>query len=338
MPVSNEHTFDHEKPIPPFFSRYPKRSPEELQHLMRNSRQAARASTTLLREAANLAKYVKDDEHWIAKYSEKKVLTASKRTAAIAAAEAIANVSQDATMCPVSDTTGGHSNTNHAVPWIYTNDFYQTPDVESNRIRELMRNRLDRIRLEQPESRTEERWDKPRAPGERRRRIVRDKDAPEAPAEPRPSGYTLFVFLMTTKLRHDRGPDVEHSQAEILQQISHHWRVVLKEKEQEHYNRMVQEIRQEYQEQMLEFRATDAFRPSERFIKLGDGQGPWVHKNPEERNELEAEVASYETVGKLHQSTLYRNPILHVHLTFVFFWHCNISLSSSSQISRPGLP
>ena len=56
------------------------------------------------------------------------------------------------------------------------------------------------------------RWDKPRIPGERRRRIIREKDLPEAPPEPPPSGYVVFVGQMTTKIRHDR-PNVQHDQS-----------------------------------------------------------------------------------------------------------------------------
>lgn len=278
--------------IPAFYSRYPRRSPEELQRLVRRSRDAASRATSVLKEAAEVAKRVTDDEPWISKYAEQRPLSlASKRPAAANAAAAIAAANALGNLGP---DTGGHSNTNHAVPWIYLED--GTPDIESNRVRELLRNHSNRIRLEQPESRTDERWDKPRTPGGRRRRIVRDKDAPEAPSEPPPSGYVTFLSLMTTKFRHDRGPDAEHSQAATLQEISRIWRVDLKTREQDHYNQMSDEIRKEYQDQMLEFRATDTFRPSERFMKLGNGQGPWVHKRPEERSQLEAEVATYDTV------------------------------------------
>ena len=114
--------------------------------------------------------------------------------------------------------------------------------------------------------------------------------------EPYPSGYVAFLILMTTKFRHDRGPDAEHSQSATMQEISRMWRIDLRTKEQEHYTKMSEDLRKEYQEQMLEYRATDTFRPSERFIKLGNGQGPWVHKRPEERSQLEAEIAGYDTV------------------------------------------
>jgi hypothetical protein len=56
------------------------------------------------------------------------------------------------------------------------------------------------------------RWDKPRLPGERRRRIIREQDRPDAPPDPPPSGYVVFVCQMTAKIRHDR-PSVQHNQS-----------------------------------------------------------------------------------------------------------------------------
>ena len=304
---------DKDEPIPPYFSRYPKRSPAELQQLMKHSRETASAGTRLLRQAAQIAKLVKDDEPWIAQYTAESARGGSsssssshKRSAAVAAAAAIAAASSNhngttATTTTTSaglllaDGTGGHCNTNHAIPWNVKQESNTQPDVESNRVRELIRNRLNRLRVEQPESRTEERWDKPKVVGERRRRIVRDVDAPEAPSEPPPSGFTVFVSLLTTKFRHDRGPETEHSQTATVQEISRLWRVDLNEQEQQYYTKMAEEIQSEYREQMLEYRATEEFRPSDRFIKLGDGKGPWVHKHPMDRNELEAQVAAYKT-------------------------------------------
>jgi hypothetical protein len=64
-----------------------------------------------------------------------------------------------------NNTTGGHSNTDHVVA--------STGDDRLDRIAELKRNLLRRHRAMQPEQRREERWDKPRALGERRRRINR---------------------------------------------------------------------------------------------------------------------------------------------------------------------
>jgi hypothetical protein len=100
--------------------------------------------------------------------------------------------------------TGGHSNTDHVV--------VRTGNQRQDRLSELKRNLWRRHRAIKPENRGEDRWDKPRIPGERRRRIVREKDSPEAPPDPPHTGYVVFVGQMTTKIRHDR-PNVPHDQA-----------------------------------------------------------------------------------------------------------------------------
>lgn len=102
------------------------------------------------------------------------------------------------------ETTGGHSNTDHMV--------IRTGDVRRDRIAELKRNLLRRARAMQPEHRGEDRWDKPRIPGERRRRILRERDRPEAPPEPPHTGFVVFVGQMTVKIRHDR-PNIPHDQS-----------------------------------------------------------------------------------------------------------------------------
>ena len=101
-------------------------------------------------------------------------------------------------------TTGGHSNTDHTV--------LRTGDDKADRIAELRRNCWRRHRVMEPETRQEGRWDKPRQPGERRRRIVREVDLPDAPPEPPTTGFTAFLCQMTLKLRHDR-PEVPHDQS-----------------------------------------------------------------------------------------------------------------------------
>jgi hypothetical protein len=104
-----------------------------------------------------------------------------------------------------NNTTGGHSNTDHVVA--------STGDDRLDRIAELKRNLLRRHRAMQPEQRREERWDKPRAFGERRRRINREQDINENyPNEPPFTGWSVFVGQMTTKIRHDR-PDERHDQS-----------------------------------------------------------------------------------------------------------------------------
>jgi hypothetical protein len=101
-------------------------------------------------------------------------------------------------------TTGGHSNTDHTVT--------RTGDERTDRIADLRRNCWRRHRLMVPETRQEGRWDKPRQPGERRRRIVREVDLPDAPPEPPRTGFTAFLCQMTVKLRHDR-PNMPHDQS-----------------------------------------------------------------------------------------------------------------------------
>lgn len=298
MPGPNP-TFDPTRKIPAFYSRHPNRSPNEIQELFNNAERAVKASEAILKQAAQVAKLVvKEDEPWIARYSNLKQSTSFP--AASSAPTKRPPVKEDAigaaapTVAP-EITTGGHCNTNHIIPWIIPENGGK-PDVESNRVREMLRNRLNRQRLELPETRGDEKWDRPRQPGERRRRIVRDKDAAEAPSEPPPSGYVIFVGLMTTKLRHDRGPDATHSQTAVVQEISRLWRNNMTQNDQDYYNKMAELIRQEYLQQMIEFRATDSFRQSEKFIRLGNGLGPWAHRKPEDHNALEKEVAAYDTV------------------------------------------
>ena len=183
-------------------------------------------------------------------------------------------------------TTAGHSNTDHIVVW--------TNDYETDRIAELKRNMLNRIRSRQPECRGEDRWDKPRVAGERRRRIARDKDSPEAPPEPPITGYVIFVGQMTTKIRHDR-PHTPHNQTAVVQEISKLWRIGLSDQDREFYTKFSDEARKEYDMMHLEYRATGTFRPSRKFVKL-EGVGPWIHMVPEDQNDLERELVGYTTV------------------------------------------
>jgi hypothetical protein len=100
--------------------------------------------------------------------------------------------------------TGAYSNTDHYVQ--------RTGDKRADRIAELKRHLLRRHRSMKPEDRGEERWDKPKLPGERRRRIVREKDLDTAPPEPPATGWVAFLSQMTYKIRHDR-PKNQHDQA-----------------------------------------------------------------------------------------------------------------------------
>lgn len=85
--------------------------------------------------------------------------------------------------------TGGHSNTDHVV--------VTTGDDRIDRIAELKRNLLRRHRAMQPEQRGEERWDKPKIPGERRRRIVREQDRDDYPPEAPNTGWYVCACVYT---------------------------------------------------------------------------------------------------------------------------------------------
>lgn len=136
--------------------------------------------------------------------------TLPKNSIGNAVADASTNASDSAHLTSVDPatviprTTGGHSNTDHSI--------VRTGDERTDRVAELRRNLWRRHRSMEPEARQEGRWDKPRLPGERRRRIVRERDLPDAPPEPPLSGYIAFVGQMTIKIRHDR-PDDPHDQA-----------------------------------------------------------------------------------------------------------------------------
>mmetsp|Transcript_13744 Transcript_13744/g.20943 ORF Transcript_13744/g.20943 Transcript_13744/m.20943 type:complete len:332 (-) Transcript_13744:932-1927(-) len=183
-------------------------------------------------------------------------------------------------------TTGGHSNTDHVVKI--------TGDPRKDRVEELKRSYQRRAKSMQPESRGDERWDKPKIPGERRRRISREKDLPQAPPEPPTSGYVAFVSQMTTKIRHDR-PNQPHNQTKVVQEISQIWKYGFNDDEREYYNEFCRRAREEYQRLHDEYRATGRFEPAKIYERM-EGVGPWVHKNPIEKNELERELATYETV------------------------------------------
>jgi hypothetical protein len=183
-------------------------------------------------------------------------------------------------------TTGGFSNTDHVVKI--------TGDARRDRIDELKRSYQRRVRSSQPEERGDHRWDKPKVPGERRRRIVRHKDAPEAPPEPPPTGYVLFVSQMTTKIRHDR-PNEQHQQTMVIKEISNIWKHGMTDDDREYYNEFAREAREEYVKLHQEFRATGRYEPSHRFQKL-QGVGSWVRSRWEEKNGLERELSTYETV------------------------------------------
>jgi hypothetical protein len=210
---------------------------------------------------------------------------------------------------PILSTTGGHSNTDHIIQI--------TGDYRNDTIAEYKRKLKRRADAMKPEERGSVRWDQPRMLGTRRRRIVREKDLPTAPPEPPPSGYVLFIAQMTTKIRHDR-PAAHHDQIKVIKEISKIWKFALSDLDRDYYNEFAKETREEYERQHEEFRATGAYQPSTVFTRLGgssssggkdststststsngahDANGPWVRIAQHEKNSLEREISTYDTV------------------------------------------
>lgn len=199
-------------------------------------------------------------------------------------------------------TTGGHCNTDHVIR--------QNPDGTVDRLSEYRRMMRRRRRRENSDERGSDRWDLPRIPGGRRRRIRRDADAPTAPPEPPVTGYVIYVSQMTTKLRHDN-PDRHHDQISAVRRISMMWNR-LSDDGRDHYVRLAREARAEYDERLMEYRATGTWSPFTVFERLTNNRngvvcrtsaerstgsnGPWVRIPHGEKNELEREIDTYEQV------------------------------------------
>jgi hypothetical protein len=202
----------------------------------------------------------------------------------------------------VLTTTGGHSNTDHVIQ--------QNPDGTVDRLAEYRRMMKRRRRRESTEERGSDRWDLPRIPGGRRRRIRRDADAAGAPPEPPLTGYVIYVSQMTTKLRHDN-PDRHHDQISAIRRISNMWNKLVPA-DKAHYSTMAREARAEYDERLMEYRATGLWSPYTAFERLTTNKngvsfegcrerttgsnGPWVRMPYEKKNELEKEIGTYEQV------------------------------------------
>jgi hypothetical protein len=99
---------------------------------------------------------------------------------------------------------------------------------------------------------------------------------------------------MTTKIRHDR-PNEQHQQTKVIKEISNIWKHGMTDGDREYYNEFAREAREEYVKLHQEFRATGRYQPSRRFEKL-QGVGSWVRSRWEEKNGLERELSTYETV------------------------------------------
>lgn len=162
---------------------------------------------------------------------------------------------------------------------------------------------------------------------------MREKDLPEAPPEPPPTGYVVFVGQMTTKIRHDR-PNVPHDQAKgedtmilhvlcnrcarryiiishlpnsqhpvlprfvytlwhaVVQEISKIWKIGMSALDRAYYNTFAIDAKREYEQQVVEYRATGSFTPSTEFGKL-EGVNVWVRRKFQ--NGLEREISAYST-------------------------------------------
>jgi hypothetical protein len=197
---------------------------------------------------------------------------------------------------PISTTTGGYSNTDHIITRIGGDD-------RTDRIYEYRRQYMIRQRtVTNNETKLyTQKWDKHRVVGERRRRIIRDIDLPNAPTEPPPSGYIIFLGQMTTKLRYDAykrdtTKRIKHDQTKMVQEISNMWKASLDDTDREYYHHFYIELKKEYQQQLMEYRATGYYTPSTKYIRNHTNVGLWTHIHPADKNALEMEIATYETI------------------------------------------
>lgn len=121
---------------------------------------------------------------------------------------------------------------------------------------------------------------------------------------------------MTVKIRHDR-PDQPHDQARgqffcltlagravlhslnsaivpsiVVSEISKIWRIGMGEDDRIYYNNFATEARKEYERQVIEYRATGSYTPSQKFCRL-EGTNFWVKRHIQ--NGLEKEISQYPT-------------------------------------------
>lgn len=204
----------------------------------------------------------------------------------------------------VLTTSGGYSNNDHI---LHTDPGSNNTSIHT--LSEFKRSLKKRHRRLIVESRAIDRWDLPRRiPGGRRRRIKRDADLPSAPPEPPSSGYVIFVSQMTTKLRYDN-PNRHHNQINAVRKISALWNG-MGTREREHYKCLARDATCEYEDRLLEYRATGswtAYSCIQRLDKNKNGVereqqrgaitgGPWVRIPMEKKNMLEMELEGYDQV------------------------------------------
>lgn len=207
-----------------------------------------------------------------------------------------AGASSSVSNIPISTTTGGFSNTDHLI--IRTG-----LDERTDRINEYRRQYMIRQRtVTNCEAKLyTQKWDKHRVIGERRRRIIRDIDLPTAPTEPPPSGYILFLGQMTTKLRYESYKEnetkrVKHDQTKMVQEISNLWKSSLDSTDRDYYHTFHTKLKSEYRQQLMEYRATGYYTPSTKYIRNHTNVGLWTHIEVQDKNALELEIATYDTI------------------------------------------
>ncbi|KAL7469840.1 hypothetical protein ACHAXS_010089 [Conticribra weissflogii] len=235
----------------------------------------------------------------------------------------------------VLSTTGGYSNTDHIIKYDpATGEVDKLSEFKRKYKRRVRQANMDELNIATSYSNctnrdandcngnsnfgqkisTSYKWDLPRIPGGRRRRIKRDADSPTAPPRPPEQGYLIFVSQMTTKLRHDN-PHRHHNQISAIKRISPMWHG-MSEEERAHYNDLAMDAKEEYAELLREFRATGSWRPFRCIEKVRDKKkpedeeneetaveeehrnslGPWVRIPYERKNALEKEIDTYDVV------------------------------------------
>mmetsp|Transcript_31562 Transcript_31562/g.65611 ORF Transcript_31562/g.65611 Transcript_31562/m.65611 type:complete len:413 (+) Transcript_31562:131-1369(+) len=235
----------------------------------------------------------------------------------------------------VLSTTGGYSNTDHIIKYDpVTGEIDKLSEYKRKYKRRVRQANMDELNIATSYSNstnnnangsnghsngrkntiTTYKWDLPRIPGGRRRRIKRDTDSPTAPPRPPEQGYLIFVSQMTTKLRHDN-PDRHHDQISAIRRISPMWHS-MSEEERGHYNDLARDAKEEYAELLREYRATGSYGPFRCIEKVRDKKksgedekedvtveeehrnslGPWVRIPYERKNALEKEIDTYDVV------------------------------------------
>lgn len=185
-------------------------------------------------------------------------------------------------------TTGGHSNTNHIV--------VRTGDEVTDRIAEYKRRMQARAMEANPEGRPRltESWDvQAKVKGSRRRRLLPSQEAPPCPPN---AGYQCLFAQITVKWRHERkeGASTKGDMHDIVREVARVWEQ-FDEEEKKYYNDLVEQAKEEYEQQKIEYRATGHYQPSAVVEKIRGVKNLWLYKDWHKKNELEKEIASYDT-------------------------------------------